>query len=288
MMNRRQFLRTGLLTGGALATGTLEFPAWGAETRNAADIVHLGPDKIKLSRLAIGTGTRGGSLQRQLGIQGLADLLHFGYDEGLIFWDTADGYRTHPHVKEALKRVSRDKVTIMTKARARTAEAMRTDLDRFRQEIGTDYFDIVLLHAVRTPDWPTERAGAMEVLSEAREKGIVRTHGVSCHSLAALKTAAKTPWVRVDLARINPTGAHMDADPQTVIQVLREMKAAGKGIIGMKILAEGEMSDRVDEGLRHALALDCIDCFTIGPGNRQELADLISRIPPASKAAKAA
>ncbi len=44
----------------------------------------------------------------------------------------------------------------------------------------------------------------MEVLAEAREKGVVRTHGCSCHSIEALRTAAKTPWVRVDLARINP------------------------------------------------------------------------------------
>jgi len=288
MMNRRQLIRTGLLTGGALATGASRFPAWGAATAKAADIVHLPPDKIKLTRLAIGTGTRGGSLQRQLGIQGLADLLQFGYDQGLIFWDSGDSYKTHPHLKEALKRIPREKVTIMTKTRARTAEQMRADLERYRQELGTDYFDIILLHGVRTPDWPKERAGAMEVLSEAREKGVVRTHGVSCHSIEALQTTAKTPWVRVDLARINPTGLHMDADPESVVKVLREMKAAGKGVIGMKILAEGEMSDRVDEGLRYALSLDCIDCFTIGPGNQEELADLIKRIPAVSETAKAA
>lgn len=268
--------------------GALEFPTYGAKAREAADIVRLGPDRIKLTRLAIGTGTRGGSVQRRLGIQGLSDMLHFGYDQGLFFWDAADSYKTHPHLKEALKRIPREKVTILTKTRARTADEMRADLDRFRREVGTDYFDIVLLHALEAPNWPEERAGAMEVLSEAREKGIVRTHGVSCHSIGALRTAAKTDWVRVDLARVNPIGAHMDADPATVIGVLREMKAAGKGVIGMKILAEGDMNDRVDEALGHALALGCLDCFTIGPANRQELADLIRRIPAAARVPKAA
>ncbi len=283
-MKRREFLRTGLGAAGWMALGGT---SRASETRKAQDVVYLGPDKVRLSRLAIGTGTKGGSIQRQLGLEGLADLLHFGYDQGLFFWDTADGYRTHPHVREALKRVPREKVTIMTKTRARTADQMRADLDRFRKELDTDYLDIVLLHAVTNPNWPEERQGAMEVLTEAREKGLVRTHGVSCHSLAALETAARTPWVHVDLARINFAGLLMDAEPETVVPVLRRMKAAGKGIIGMKILGEGGLSDRVDQALRYALSLDCIDCFTIGPANRDELADLIRRIPAAS-AAKAA
>lgn len=286
-MHRRHFLQTAF---GATATAAFgsRAPLWGAKARQATDIVSLGPDKIKLTRLAIGTGTKGGSIQRQLGVQGLADLLHFGYDQGLFWWDTADGYRTHPHVAEALKRVPREKVTILTKTRAQTADQMRADLDRFRQELGTEYLDIVLLHAVRTPTWPEERKGAMEVLAEAREKKIVRTHGVSCHSLEALQTAAKTPWVRVDLARINPAGMLMDADPATVVPILRQMKAAGKGVMGMKIIGEGGLRDRVDEALRYALSLDCVDCFTIGPADRKELTDLMQRIPAAAQAAKAA
>jgi 1-deoxyxylulose-5-phosphate synthase len=287
-MNRRRFLQTTLGTAGALAAGGFHSPLRGAQTARATDIVHLGPDKIRLSRLAIGSGTRGGSVQRALGVDGFADLVHFGYDQGLFFWETADSYKTHPHFREALKRIPREKVTILTKTRARTAEAMKADLDRFRQELNSDYIDIVLLHALTNPNWTEERKGAMEYLAEAREKGLVRSHGVSCHSLDALKLAAKTPWVRVDLARINPATMHMDADPKTVIGVLREMKAAGKGIIGMKILGEGGLRDRVDEALKFALSLDCVDCFTIGPGNRDELADLLKRIPANSGRVRAA
>jgi 1-deoxyxylulose-5-phosphate synthase len=287
-MNRRRFLQTTLGTAGALAAGGFHSPLRGAQTARATDIVHLGPDKIRLSRLAIGSGTRGGSVQRALGVSGFADMVHFGFDQGLFFWETADSYKTHPHFREALKRIPREKVTILTKTRARTAEAMKADLDRFRQELNSDYIDIVLLHALTNPNWTEERKGAMEYLAEAREKGLVRSHGVSCHSLDALKLAAKTPWVRVDLARINPATMHMDADPKTVIGVLREMKAAGKGVIGMKILGEGGLRDRVDEALKFALSLDCVDCFTIGPGNRDELADLLKRIPANSGRARAA
>jgi aryl-alcohol dehydrogenase-like predicted oxidoreductase len=188
-MRRREFVQGSLLGAGALAR-----VAHAAQPR-ANDIVTLGPDKIRLSRLAQGTGTKGfrksSNQTRQLGLQGLADLLRFGFDNGITFWDSADGYGSHPHLREALKSVPRDRVVIMTKTRARTAAEMRADLERFRQEIGTDYLDIVLLHAVTQVDWPEQRKGAMEFLSEARQKKIVRTHGVSCHSLEALRTAQR-------------------------------------------------------------------------------------------------
>jgi 1-deoxyxylulose-5-phosphate synthase len=279
-MRRRDFLQSTVLGAGALARVAHAAPP------RATDIVTLGPDKVKLSRLAMGTGTKGiwksSAQTRKLGLQGLAGLLRFGFDNGVTFWDSADLYGSHPHLREALKSVPRDKVVIMTKTRAQTAAEMRQDLERFRREIGTDYLDIVLLHAVMRADWPERLKGAMEALSEAREKRVVRTHGVSCHSLDALRTAARTPWVHVDLARINPAGVLMDADPKTVVSVLREMKAAGKGVIGMKVLGEGQLRSRVDEMLRFVLGLDCVDCFTLGFENRQEFTDLVGRIPAAA------
>jgi len=281
MMNRRQFVGAGL----ALAAGALESPGRAAGIQNANDVIELGPEKIKLPRLAIGTGTLSGRVQRRLGAQGLADLLHYGYDQGLFHWDTGYSYKTHPHIKEALTRVPREKVAIMTKTPAKTAGEMRAALDQYRQEAGTDYFDIVLLHCATNVNWPEERAGAMEALLEAREKGIVRTVGASFHSIDGVRTAAKNPWLQVALVRVNPIGVRMDADVPVVIQAMRDLKAAGKGVIGMKILGEGVMSDRVDEALRHAVSLDCLDCFTIGPGNQEELSGLIQGIPAASQAA---
>jgi aryl-alcohol dehydrogenase-like predicted oxidoreductase len=159
---------------------------------------------------------------------------------------------------------------------------MRADLDRFRQEIGTDVLDIVLLHCMMSADWPKERAGAMAVLSEAKAKGIVRAHGVSCHDFGALKAAAASDWVDVDLARLNPAGAIMDASVEQVLPVLAEMKRKGKAVIGMKILGAGRLRDRIDDALQYALASPVLDCFTIGAENRQQLGDLLTRIPKAS------
>ena len=119
----------------------------------------------------------------------------------------------------------------------------------------------------------------MEVLSESREKGIIRAHGVSCHTLEALRVAAKTPWVQVDLARINPIQAYMDSDPATVISVLREMKKAGKGVIGMKIMGQGKLSHDVNRAIEHAVKLACLDTFTIGFTSTRQMDEVINKMP---------
>jgi aryl-alcohol dehydrogenase-like predicted oxidoreductase len=253
----------------------------------ATDKILLGPRKVPVTRLAMGSGTdgSGGSSNqtRKLGDQGCADLFRAGYDHGVTFWDSADQYGTHKNVNIALKDgVPRDKVTILSKTHASTEAEMRADLDRFRRELGTDYIDILLLHCMMDDDWPERKKGAMAVISEAQEKGIVRTHGTSCHTLGALKAASASPWVEVDLARINPAQVAMDSDPKTVLSVLKQMKASGKGVIGMKILGAGALRNKADASLQFALAQSCVDCFTIGHESVAELEDMTRKIPAAS------
>jgi 1-deoxyxylulose-5-phosphate synthase len=287
-MRRRDFVLGSVRTAGAawLATN-----AWVRAMPTlprkfaATDTVTLGKTGIQTSRLAMGTGTVGSgghSHQTSLGVKGLSDLLLNGYDRGLRFFDSADSYGSHPHVSEALKQVSRDKVTVLTKTWSRDAASARADLDRFRKELGVDHLDVVLMHCLTEGDWTSRYRGVMDVLSEAKEKGVIRAHGCSCHSIEALRAAAKSSWVDVDLVRINPIGSHMDADPDTIVGVLREMKAAGKGIIGMKILGQGDLRTRQDEALKYALSLGLLDAFTIGAESRAEQEDLIRRISAAA------
>jgi aryl-alcohol dehydrogenase-like predicted oxidoreductase len=281
------------VAGGWLASKTigsrLFTPAFAAPpplTQKVAafDTVVLGKTGIKTSRLAMGTGTIGfghHSNQTALGLKGLSGLLLNGYDRGLRFFDSADAYGSHPHVAEALKHVPRYKVTVLTKTFSRDPKSARADLDRFRRELGTDYIDVCLMHCLTEGDWTERFKGVMDVLSEAKEKGVIRAHGCSCHSIEALRAAAKSPWVEVDLARINPIGSHMDASPEEVVRVLREMKAAGKGIIGMKILGQGDLRGRVDDAIRYALSLGVLDSFTIGAESKSEQEDLIRRVAAA-------
>ena len=289
-MKRREFLHRVTCAAGALSLHASAFArrafALPALPRkfSAADTVTLGKTGIQTSRLAMGTGTVGSghhSHQTALGIKGLSDLLLNGYDHGLRFFDSADSYGSHPHVAEALKHVPRDKVAVLTKTWARDPVTARADLDRFRRELGTDHIDICLMHCLSEGDWTERYKGVMDVLSEAKEKGVIRAHGCSCHSIEALRAAAKSPWVEVHLVRINPVGAFMDSDPNTVVSVMREMRAAGKGIIGMKILGQGELRRRQDEALNFALGLNLLDAFTIGAESQSEQEDLIRRIAAA-------
>lgn len=291
-MQRREFLKQSLAIGGALTIGSGSAQAAPAEAfappsrKFAFDQIELGPDKIKLSRLAMGTGTSGtmgsSNQTRKLGVRGIVDLYQYGFDNGVTFWDTADQYGSHPHCAEALKHIPRERVAIMTKSRATNAADMRADIDRFRKELNTDYLDMVLLHAVTDAQWVENYAGAMDVVNEYKQKGIVTSRGISCHSLPALKRVATSNYIDVDLARINPIGTAMDADPATVVEELTKIKAAGIGVIGMKILGAGSLRHRVDYALQHALALKCVDCFTIGAESESELTDLIKRMPTAS------
>jgi aryl-alcohol dehydrogenase-like predicted oxidoreductase len=288
-MHRREFLiRSATGVGAAWLSSKAILDALAAQSLptkfSASDTVTLGGTGIKTSRLAMGTGTVGSghhSHQTALGVKGLSDLLLNGYDHGLRFFDAADSYGSHPHVAEALKHVQRDKVTVLTKSFSRDADSMRADLDRFRRELGTDYLDVCLMHCVTEADWTERFKGAMDVLSEAKAKGIIRAHGCSCHTIEALRAAAKSPWVEIDLARINPVGAIMDADPPTVVGVLKEMKAAGKAVVGMKILGQGALRNRQDEGIKFALSLGLLDAFTIGAESKAEQEDLIRRIAAA-------
>ena len=288
-MNRREFLKRSALATGVGMLGARSLAALVStplsQSFSASDTVTLGNTGIKTSRLAMGTGTIGSghtSNQSKLGVKGLSDLLLNGYDQGLRFFDSADAYGSHPHVAEALKSTQRDKVTVLTKSWGRDPETVRADLDRFRRELKTDYIDVFLMHCLTEGDWTTRYRGVMDVLSEAKQKGIIRAHGCSCHSIEALRAAAKSPWVEVDLVRINPIGSHMDADPATVVSVIKEMKAAGKGIIGMKILGQGDLRNRQYEAIKYALSLGLLDAFTIGAESRAEQNDLVRRIAAAA------
>ncbi len=291
-MRRRDFLSrsvqglgAAILGGSAVARAALFEPEPLPNKFKASDEVVLGKTGIRTSRLAMGTGTfgyGGRSNQTQLGMSPLTRLLLDGYhDNGLRFFDAADSYGSHPYVASALKQLPRDKVTVLTKTDTRDPAGVRDDLDRFRRELGVDYIDVVLVHCVTEADWTTRYRGVMDVLSEAKQKGVIRAHGVSCHSFSALRAAAASPWVEVDLVRLNPIGSHMDARPEAVIPVIQHMREQGKGIVGMKILGQGDLRDKPAEAIRYALGTGVLDAFTIGAESRSEQDNLTRHIAAA-------
>jgi 1-deoxyxylulose-5-phosphate synthase len=206
------------------------------------DQVDLGLTGLTVSRLCFGTGTQGWqgrSDQSVLGVAGLARLLRFAYDQGINFWDTADQYGTHAHVAAALEGVGRQHVTITSKTVSRTASEVEADVQRFLQELRTDYIDILMLHCMTDGDWTKTMQGPMEALSRLKEKGAIRAVGCSCHDFAALRASADTDWTDVNLVRVNYSGTAMCAEPEQVLPVIDRMVAAGKGVYGMKVVGGG-------------------------------------------------
>jgi predicted aldo/keto reductase-like oxidoreductase len=251
--------------------------------RSPADKVTLGKTGIQVSLIGMGTGSIGSgqaSNQTRLGVKEFGKVVRHALDHGICLFDVADQYGSHVYLREALKGVPREQYVIQTKTHATKFADARSHLERYRLELGVDYIDIVLLHCMQHANWPGENPGSMEYLVKAREEKIIRAHGTSCHGMDPLHTAAKNPFVEVDLARINPEGLIMDdKKPDEVASVLEEMHTAGKGIIGMKILGEGRINtpERKDASLRYVLGLGTVDAFIIGFESTTQIDDILKR-----------
>lgn len=253
--------------------------------------VSLGRSKLKLGRLCMGTGVHGGnreSNQTRMGKEKFEALIKGAYERGVRVFDMADLYGTHPYLIPALKDIPRRDYLIISKIWWRPGslpEKERPDADvvipRFLKELGTDYIDLVLLHCVESGKWPEELQKQMNILAKFKEKGTIRAHGVSCHSVAALEAAVGEPWVDSVHARINPYGMSMDKPFEKVPDILKRLHGAGKGVVGMKIIGEGRLRDddeKRDESVRYVLGLGCVDILNVGFEKVEEIDDFAARV----------
>ena len=289
-MNRRKFIQTGL-------TGLAGLSVLGSNAMNrnflipealTVDKVALGNSGLIVSRIAMGTGTVGGnraSNQTRLGMEKFVKLAHHAYERGINFFDMADMYGSMPYVGNAIKTLPREKVILLTKMwtleeGSDRREPVEKTLDRFRSEIGSDYFDILLMHCLQKGNWHETRKYYMDAFSKAKQDGIVKAVGVSCHDIGALAEAAVNPWVDVIMARINPFGTAMDGSPDAVKAMLETAKRNGKGIIGMKIFGEGKhvTDEERQRSLHFALTEGNIHCMTLGLESEAQMDDAIERV----------
>ncbi|MGE0887243.1 MAG: aldo/keto reductase [Blastocatellales bacterium] len=298
-ISRRDFLRQSaeaitVTTLGAELLSTAE----AAPVRTASDWVPLGKlnkQKIKIPRVGMGTGTVNGKTQRDLGQEGFNALVKHAYDRGVRYIDTADNYKTHEMVREAIKanKLQRDKIFIQTKLplRAETiADPMKT-IDRYRKELGVDYIDSLLIHCATKGNWVADHKFLMDAFDEAQHKGWIKIKGCSCHGLTALREATQSDWMEVQLARVNPQGHLVDGDHPTnphhpagkVAEAMKEIKAMhdkGRGIIGMKLVGEGSFTDPEDreKAVRYAMTCGFVDAVVMGFKNTAEVDEAVERI----------
>jgi len=296
--SRRQFMAAAMAGAGALATGTRSVS--GAATpagSPATQIVTLGRTGIKTSRLAQGTGWNGGgrsSAHTRLGEKAFNELIRHGLERGIAFMDCADLYGSHPYLRTALNGVPRDKYIFMSKIWPRVeywnsaSGGAKAEVDRFRKELRSETIDICLIHCMTNANWPEDYKRIRDEMSELKDKGAIRAVGVSCHDLGALKVACTHPWTDVVLARINNVGkeAAMDASVEEVAPVLKQARADGKTILGMKIFGAGKLTspEQKDASLQYVWENGLVDAVTIGMLSPQEVDDTVERMNQALKA----
>lgn len=276
-ITRREFIAGTLATGAALYSPALLADP-GRRLKSMTQQVELGNTGIKASYLGLGTGTVGWnkqSNQTRLGTVKFAVMIRRALEMGVNYFDCADIYGSHQYLRAALKGVPRESYVIETKIWFHTAKDAQADLDRFLKELNTDYIDIIYLHCVSDPKWTTDLRPMQDVLEAAKQRKIIRAHGISIHDLNVLKAAADNPWVDNVLARINPFGVKMDGKPEEVVPALQRLHAAGKGVTGMKILGEGKIADKREESLRYVLGLDCVDAVVIGFESSDQIAEIV-------------
>lgn len=292
-MNRRKFL-------GALSLGTAHVlfsnPLYAAASQltsaDPSQIIKLGNSGLKTSLIGFGAGVnatnRSSALTRQDRNISLSALRH-GYDRGIRMIDTADAYGSHEIVSEGMKYMERDEIMLTTKIWVQGGgipEAERPDadvvIDRFRKELKTDYIDLVQVHLMTDPKWTDTWKKQMDILSDLKAKGIIKAHGVSVHSLDAMKTALESPWVDVIHVRINPYGIAMDKpEPEEVVEVINKLHASGKGVIGMKLIGAGRYSDdsdRIDNAIKFVTGLGSVDMMVIGFERQEQIDNYLGRV----------
>jgi aryl-alcohol dehydrogenase-like predicted oxidoreductase len=292
-VKRREFLKQSAMGVGSVLLGANLAQA--AESKPVCydpyETVPLGQSGLKVSRFCLGTGVHGfnrQSNQTRMGRNKFEAIIQGAHDRGIRMFDLADLYGTHPYLMPALKGVARDKYAIVSKIwfqQGGLPESERPDADvvvtRFLKEIGTDYIDLVLLHCVTSETWPDQLRKQMDLLAGLKAKGVIRAHGVSCHSIAALEAAAREPWVDSVHARINPYGMSMDGSPEKVAPILKKLHAAGKGVVGMKLIGEGRLRNdeaKRDESARYVLGLGCVDVLNVGCESIAEIDDFAGRV----------
>lgn len=283
---RREFLKTGVAAGTLALGGSL--PARAAK-QTATDWVTLGKSGVKVTRLAFGTGSFSGQVQRDLGQEGFTKLVRYAYDEGVRFFETAESYgEMHKMLGVALKGLPRDSYRIMSKVTTYHGGNPQEKFDELRRLANTEYFDIMLLHWQHTATWPTDTGKWQDGILEAESNKVIVSHGASVHGLPALRQVPGNKWLDLAMIRMNHKGKSMDAEdydtngPGSVPEVVRhvqETRKAGMGVISMKLIGEGTFNreDR-QAAMRFAFRKAGVDCVTVGYKNTAEIDEAIENL----------
>jgi len=285
--SRRDFLKAGLAAAALASARTLSLRA---APETATDWITLGNSGVKVTRLAFGTGSLGGRVQRELGQDQFTKLVRYAYDRGIRFFETAESYgEMHRMLGVALEGIPRDSYRLMSKVTTHGDVDPLQKIDELRKLANTEYFDIMLLHWQHTATWPEDSARWADGISEAQVKHVVVGRGASVHGLPALRQCPRDKWLQVAMIRMNHKGAHMDAedydtrglgDVSEVTTHVKQVRKEGMGVISMKLVGEGAFTTREDRqaAMRYAFKNAGVDCVTVGYKNTAEIDEAIENV----------
>ena len=283
---RREFLKTGLAAGTLAVTGSLPLMA---QRQTATDFVTLGRSGVKVTRLAFGTGSFSGQVQRDLGQEAFTRLVRYAYDRGIRFFETAESYgEMHKMLGVALKGIPRESYQLMSKVTTHEGVNPQEKFDELRTLANTEYFDIMLLHWQHTATWPADTRRWQDAILEAESKKVMVSHGASVHGLPALRRVPGNNWLDVAMIRVNHKGKSMDAEdyatqglgnvPEVVAHV-KQVRREGMGVISMKLIGEGTFNreDR-QQAMKFAFKNAGVDCVTVGYKSTAEIDEAIENL----------
>ena len=284
--SRRDLLRAGLAAGALGMTARLPLRA----AKDAAtEWVTLGKSGVKVTRLAFGTGSNGGRVQRQLGQEEFSRLVRHAYDRGIRFFETAESYgEMHQMLGIALKGIPRESYQLMSKVTTREGVSPQDKFDELRTLANTEYFDIMLLHWQHTATWPVDTRRWQDAILEAESRKAVVSHGASVHGLPALRRVPGNEWLNVAMIRVNHKGKSMDAEDYAtqdlgnvpeVVEHVKDVRKEGMGVISMKLIGEGTFNqeDR-QKAMRFAFRTAGVDCVTVGYKSTAEIDEAIENL----------
>ncbi len=286
MFTRREFLKGGLAAGTLVASGSLPLLA---ARQTATDLVTLGRSGVKVTRLAFGTGSFSGQVQRELGQEKFTSLVRHAYDHGIRFFETAESYgEMHRMLGIALKGIPRDSYQLMSKVTTRDGVDAQQKFDELRKFANTEYFDIMLLHWQHSGTWPSDTHRWQDAILEAQSKKVIVSHGASVHGLPALRQVPGNKWLDVAMIRMNHKGRSMDAEDYAtqglgnvpeVVGHVKEVRKEGMGVISMKLIGEGAFNreDR-QQAMKFAFRNAGVDCVTVGYKNTAEIDEAIENV----------
>jgi len=245
---------------------------------------------VKVTRLAFGTGTFSGQVQRDLGQDRFTRLVRHAYDRGIRFYETSETYgEMHKMLGVALKGIPRDSYRLMSKVTTREGVDPQQKIDELRKLANTDYFDVMLMHYQHVGSWPTDTVRWQDGILEAKNKQAVVGYGASVHGLPALRQMPGNKWLEIAMIRMNHKGTRMDAEnfdtngPGNVNEVVshvRQVKGDGMGVISMKLVGEGTFTTRQDRqaAMKFAFRNAGVDCVTVGYKNTGEIDEAIENL----------